>query len=127
MQIDPPHFVLAQKGRGARSAIRARADLVKSSELLALRILGFQLPAVALPGITIVVSPLIALMKDQVDELMRRDIQAAALHSMASPDARRAVRRRGAYRTGVNRWRTRSEPIASCPRRGASVTSENAV
>jgi len=31
--------------------------------------LGFQLPATVLPGLTLVVSPLIALMKDQVDEL----------------------------------------------------------
>src|ERR1700741_445705 len=53
--------------------------------------LGFQLPAVMLPGTTIVVSPLIALMKDQVDELNRRGIQAAALHSLLSPDARRSA------------------------------------
>jgi ATP-dependent DNA helicase RecQ len=53
--------------------------------------LGFQLPAVLLPGTTLVVSPLIALMKDQVDELNRRQIRAAALHSMQSADERRAI------------------------------------
>ena len=53
--------------------------------------LAFQLPALLLPGTTLVVSPLIALMKDQVDELTRRGIRAAALHSLASPDTRRAA------------------------------------
>ncbi len=51
--------------------------------------LGFQLPAVMLPGLTLVVSPLIALMKDQVDELNRRGIRAAAVHSSMGADARR--------------------------------------
>jgi ATP-dependent DNA helicase RecQ len=51
--------------------------------------LGYQLPAMILPGTTLVVSPLISLMKDQVDELNRRAIPAAALHSMVSPSARR--------------------------------------
>ena len=50
--------------------------------------LGFQLPALMLPGTTLVVSPLISLMKDQVDELDRRGIRAAALHSMLAADAR---------------------------------------
>jgi ATP-dependent DNA helicase RecQ len=53
--------------------------------------LGYQLPAVILPATTLVVSPLISLMKDQVDELNRRGIPSAALHSMLSSDSRREV------------------------------------
>src|SRR6266851_740378 len=53
--------------------------------------LGFQLPAVLLGGTTLVVSPLIALMKDQVDELNRRGIAAAAVHSLMPAEARHAA------------------------------------
>src|SRR5690349_2892889 len=63
--------------------------------------LGFQLPAVMLPGTTLVVSPLISLMKDQIDELNRRGIPSRALHSMLSADSRREVV--GAARAGALR------------------------
>ena len=53
--------------------------------------LGYQLPALILRGTTLVVSPLISLMKDQVDELNRRGIPSGALHSMLSGERRRAV------------------------------------
>lgn len=44
----------------------------------------FQVPALMLPGLTLVVSPLISLMKDQVDALMRRGVAAAHLSSAQS-------------------------------------------
>lgn len=45
--------------------------------------LCYQLPSLMLDGLTLVVSPLIALMKDQVDALMRLGILAARLASRA--------------------------------------------
>lgn len=41
----------------------------------------FQVPALMLPGLTVVVTPLISLMKDQVDNLRSLDIKACAIHS----------------------------------------------
>jgi ATP-dependent DNA helicase RecQ len=53
--------------------------------------LCFQFPAVELGGVSLVVSPLISLMKDQVDDLTRRGIAAGALHSMQSHEERQAT------------------------------------
>ncbi len=44
----------------------------------------FQLPALLMPGLTIVISPLIALMQDQVDSLLRRNIPATYISSTLS-------------------------------------------
>ena len=41
----------------------------------------YQLPALLLPGLTVVVSPLIALMKDQQDKLAEQGVEAMAIHS----------------------------------------------
>ena len=51
----------------------------------------FQLPALLLDGLTLVVSPLIALMKDQIDRLRQRGVAAARLDSTLDEDATRAV------------------------------------
>ena len=63
--------------------------------------LCYQLPAMVLPGVTVVVSPLIALMQDQVDQLEARGIAATFINSSLT-DVERAQRQRalraGAYR-----------------------------
>jgi ATP-dependent DNA helicase RecQ len=62
--------------------------------------LCFQLPALVQPGLTLVVSPLIALMKDQVDALSANGISATFLNSSLDGDesaARLAALDRGEY------------------------------
>ncbi|MEM9416806.1 MAG: DNA helicase RecQ [Bacteroidota bacterium] len=49
--------------------------------------LCYQMPALMQPGIAIVISPLIALMKNQVDQLLARGVQAAFLNSTLSKTA----------------------------------------
>lgn len=54
--------------------------------------LCYQLPALLLPGTTVVVSPLIALMKDQLDALRARGHRAARLDSSLGADEVRSVK-----------------------------------
>src|SRR5213075_2853600 len=51
--------------------------------------LCYQLPALALPGLTLVVSPLIALMKDQVDQLTQLGLPATLINSTVSREQQR--------------------------------------
>ena len=53
--------------------------------------LCYQLPALLLPGTTLVVSPLIALMKDQIDALQARGVDAARLDSTLTTDEYRSI------------------------------------
>jgi ATP-dependent DNA helicase RecQ len=53
--------------------------------------LCYQIPALLLPGLTLVVSPLIALMKDQIDALARRGVAAARLDSTLGAEEARAA------------------------------------
>src|ERR1035437_6844588 len=55
--------------------------------------LCFQLPAMTRPGLTVVVSPLIALMKDQVDALQASGVPATFLNSsLAAGESRARLR-----------------------------------
>jgi ATP-dependent DNA helicase RecQ len=95
--MDPRAALKTHFGHGAfrpgqedivRAALSGR-DLLAVMPTGSGKSIGYQLPALLLEGPTLVVSPLIALMKDQVDELARKGIPAAALHSLATPAARR--------------------------------------
>src|SRR5260370_41978469 len=63
--------------------------------------LCFQLPATLLPGVTLVVSPLISLMQDQVEQLLTRGISATFINATVG-ELERAARlrslREGAYK-----------------------------
>ena len=76
--------------------------------------LCYQLPAVLMDGVTIVVSPLVALMKDQVDSLASREIAATLINSTISgAEQQERIRRmrQGEYRLvyiAPERFRSRS-------------------
>lgn len=53
--------------------------------------LCYQIPALARPGTAIVISPLIALMKDQVDALLKKGVKAALLNSSISKSEQKLI------------------------------------
>jgi len=81
----------------------------------------FQFTALQLPGLTLVISPLIALMKDQVDALNRRSIAATFINSAIAPaeqTKRLEKLTKGAYRlVYIAPERLRSAPFLEALRR----------
>ncbi len=57
----------------------------------------FQVPAMAMDGLCLVITPLIALMKDQVAHLVDKGIPAAAIYSGMHPDAMELAYNQAAY------------------------------
>ncbi|MBD2081430.1 ATP-dependent DNA helicase RecQ [Leptolyngbya sp. FACHB-17] len=79
-----PQFEIVQ-------AILARQDALIVLPTGGGKSLCFQLPAIMQQGLTIVVSPLVALMENQVQELQQKRIPAALLHSELSSWQRKQV------------------------------------
>ena len=66
------------------SAILSGRDVMAVMPTGAGKSLCYQIPALVLPGITLVVSPLISLMRDQVSSLLQNGVRAAYLNSSLS-------------------------------------------
>src|SRR5262247_1188089 len=75
-------------------AVLAGRDCIGVMPTGAGKSLTFQIPARMLPGTVLVVSPLISLMKDQVDALVRNGFRAAVLNSSLDFERRRDALRR---------------------------------
>ena len=81
---------------GLVSAILQGRDVLGVMPTGAGKSICYQIPATLLPGLTIVVSPLISLMRDQVDALQDAGIPAAYVNTTQSPDEQEVVLSRAA-------------------------------
>lgn len=87
-------FGFEQLRPGQREVIQA---VLQGQDVLAIMATGagkslcYQLPALHLPGTTLIVSPLISLMKDQADKLQEFGLAAAALNSSLKAGEQQAI------------------------------------
>ena len=77
--------------REAMEAVLAGRDSVTVLPTGGGKSLCFQVPALIRPGLAVIVSPLISLMKDQVDTLVGNGVPAALFNSSLEPEAKAAV------------------------------------
>ncbi|HEY4179759.1 MAG TPA: ATP-dependent DNA helicase RecQ, partial [Kofleriaceae bacterium] len=92
---------VGQKALGIKSFRAGQAQafeqLLAGQDVLAVMPTGsgksllYQLPSVILPGITVVVSPLIALIKDQIDKMVAKGVTAVRIDSTLTVKQRREV------------------------------------
>lgn len=90
------HFGFSELLPGQQSVIQHLLDGHSAAAIFPTgggKSLCYQLPALLLPGVTLVVSPLIALMKDQIDALRKRGINARRLDSSLNAEEYREVMR----------------------------------
>lgn len=88
------HFGFRSFRRGQAQAVQAALEGRDSIVVMPTgsgKSLCFQLPALELHGLTVVISPLIALMKDQTDALRERGVSAVAINSTLSAAERQAA------------------------------------
>lgn len=87
-------FGFAAFKEGQKAIIEA---IIRGRDVLAVmptgagKTLCFQVPALALAGTTVVISPLISLMKDQVDSLSVMGVEAAFINSSLPPEEMRRI------------------------------------
>jgi ATP-dependent DNA helicase RecQ len=103
-QLLETHFGFREFLEGQESVVNA---IIEGHDALVIMPTGggkslcYQLPALTLEGITVVVSPLIALMKDQVDSLQEKKIPATFINSslgQSEMNERISAMQRGEYR-----------------------------
>src|SRR5205823_202060 len=92
---------VGQKALGIKSFRPGQAEayehLLAGEDVLAVMPTGsgksllYQLPSLIVPGVTVVVSPLIALIKDQLDKMVAKGVSAAKIDSTLTVKQRREV------------------------------------
>ncbi|WP_354625403.1 RecQ family ATP-dependent DNA helicase [Psychromonas sp. MME2] len=93
-QLLQQHFGFTQFREGQQQVIGALLNGHSGAAIFPTgsgKSLCYQLPALCLPNLTLVVSPLLALIADQLQFLQQKGISAASLHSMQTPQESSAV------------------------------------